>query len=384
MPSKKETFILTISPKYVPAWSKWEAFRELMQNVIDRKNEFEPAEIVYKYDSIQQRIIIGNKLSSLSRSTLILGETSKTGNRDLIGQYGEGYKLAILVFLRLGVRVRVRTGNEIWAPAIKYSDQFETDVIVIEVIKTGMYTDTLMFELDGITDNDYSVFSLNCLYLSPALNKISTSMGDILLDESMRGKIFVEGLFVCSFFEKEKIRYGYNMKARYLELDRDRRKVSTFNLTWELGRMYNLLDSTYAGFIFNLQKEEWKDCEYYNQHRVSENSSLYQALCTLHHDEFLAKYGKAAIPVQTEAEALFIKEKYNDLVPVVTPYVIYKFITASNTYQSSTKRNVKTEETPYSIVEKTVKKVLRGKEYDKIREKLLNTLLPLAREWRRR
>jgi hypothetical protein len=93
----KESFVLTISPKYVPKWSKWEAFREVMQNIIDRKRELEAAEIIFTYNPVQQRMTIGNRLSYLERKTLILGETTKLDNEDMIGQYGEGYKLALKV-----------------------------------------------------------------------------------------------------------------------------------------------------------------------------------------------------------------------------------------------------------------------------------------------
>jgi peptidyl-prolyl cis-trans isomerase SurA len=70
MKNNKEEFILTLSPKYIPNWHKWEAFREIMQNVIDRHREYDRAEIIYEYNANKQRIIIGNKLSSLDKKTL--------------------------------------------------------------------------------------------------------------------------------------------------------------------------------------------------------------------------------------------------------------------------------------------------------------------------
>jgi len=118
----KEEFILTLSPKYIPSWGKWEAFRELMQNVIDRKHEYEKAEIIFNYNTQKQRIVIGNKFSVLDKKTLVMGETTKANDDEMIGQYGEGYKLAMLVLLRLGTRIRIRTSNEVWAPEIKFQE----------------------------------------------------------------------------------------------------------------------------------------------------------------------------------------------------------------------------------------------------------------------
>lgn len=379
----KESFVLTISPKYVPDWGKWEAFRELMQNVIDRQHELASAEIIFTYNPIQQRITIGNKLSYLERKTLILGEGTKADNDDAIGKYGEGYKLALLVLLRHGVRVRIRTGNEVWAPSIKFSEQFQTDLLTIKVIEARP-TDNLLFELDGITAEDYRIFQKNCLFLNPPINKITTTMGDILLDEVLKGKIFVEGLYVCDLDEKEKVRYGYDIKARHIHLDRDRKKVDSFNLLWEIGQMFASLDATHAGMIYNLQKEGWRDCLYYTQHSRGKGNPLYEALCTMHYHEFIDRFGKTAIPVKNQEEANFIKEKYNHLLPVITDSVQYQYITNSAAYTVSSKSGVVKETTPYSIAKDAINKILSGKENKEARDKMIKEFLPLTREWMKR
>lgn len=376
-----ESFDLTISPKYIPKWGKWEAFREIMQNVIDRKNELEASAIIFKYIPNQQRIVIGNKFSTLKRSTLVLGETTKAENKDAIGKYGEGYKLALIVFSRMGTRVRIRTLNEVWVPEIIYSKQFETELLSIKIVESKMIDDVL-FELNGISPDDFKEYSSKCLFLNPPQNKITTAMGDILLDEYLRGMIFVEGLFICKIDEPNKLRYGYDLKARHIELDRDRHKVASFNLLWTLGCMYNLLDSTYATMIYNLQRESYDDCKYYDTHRSSSKTPLYKAICSLHHDEFLTKYGKFAIPVETEQEAKFIKEKYNNLVPVLLKPVVYKYVTDSKAYQASTKKGVSKEETPYSITKRYINLILAGKNFKEAREKMAKEFLPVTRDWK--
>lgn len=377
-----ESFELTISPKYVPDWGKWEAFRELMQNVVDRQNEMPNAEIIFGYNPTKGRITIGNKLSYLDRSTLILGETTKAGNNKLVGKYGEGYKLALLVLMRLGVRTRIRTANEIWAPEIRFSKQFKTDLLTIQVHQ-AIPSDNLLFEMDGITPEDYSRFKERCLFLDPPVNKLATSYGEILLDEQLRSKIFVEGLYVCTMAESDRIRYGYNMKAPYIDLDRDRRKVGSYNLTWELGRMYAELDATHASMIYALQRE-WRDCSCYENHTKGKGNPLYDAVCSMHHDEFLVRYGKHAIPVKNEEEADFIREKYNGLMPIVMPTIKYEYITHSAAYSTSTKVNVVKESTPYSITKDALNKILSGKEFKAARDKMIAEFLPMTRGWYKR
>lgn len=379
----KESFVLTISPKYVPDWGKWEAFRELMQNVIDRQHEIASAEIIFTYNPIQQRITIGNKLSYLDRKTLVLGETTKSENDAAIGKYGEGYKLALLVLLRQGTRVRIRTGNEVWAPVIKFSEQFQTELLTINVIASHP-SDNLLFDLDGITPEDYRLFQKNCLFINPPIDKIDTPIGKILLDESLKGKVFIEGLYVCDFDEQEKIRYGYDMKASHLSLDRDRKKVNSFNLLWEVAQMYTSLDATRAGMIYSLQKEGWRDIAYLENHRRGKGNPLYEALCTMHYHEFLDKFGKTAIPVKTQAEADFIREKYNNLLPVLVETIKYEYITNSSIYAVSSKASVVKETTPYSITKDALNKILSGKENKEVRDKMIKEFLPLTRGWMKR
>jgi hypothetical protein len=379
----KQEFLLTLSPKYVPHWGKWEAFRELMQNVIDRSNEYDKAEIIFIYNEQKQRITIGNKLSALDKKTLILGETTKADNDAMIGKYGEGYKLALLVFLRLGIRVRIRTSNEVWAPAIKFSEQYNTDLLAITVMETTL-TDNLLFELDGITSDDYRIFKSNCLKLNTIESKLTTYVGDVLLDDQFRSKLFVEGLFVCQYPDKEKIRYGYNIKAGYIDLDRDRQKVETFNFTWETSRILHLLDATYANLIYALKKGEYNDVMYFDSHSTNKDNPLFKALCTLHHDDFITEYGRNVIPVKSHEEANFVREKYNGLVPILLTEIKYKYVTSSSAYVASTKAKVPLEDTPFSITKRIIMKFLSGRDNKDARDKLIAELLPLTRAWKLR
>jgi hypothetical protein len=245
-------------------------------------------------------------------------------------------------------------------------------------------TDNLLFELDGITSEDYSLFKKNCLFLDPPQSKISTTYGDILLEDEYRSRLFVEGLFVCDFNEKDKIRYGYNMRAPYLSLDRDRQKVGTFNLLWEVGRIYASLDSTYANLIYALENEHYNDVMYYRSHMSNQSNALYKALCSLHYNDFVAKYGKNVLPVKSNEEANFVREKYNNLNPVILETVRYEYITSSDAYIASRKAKVPTEETPYTIIKKIVMKYLIGKDHKELRDKIIAELLPLARSWKMR
>jgi len=373
-------FTLTLSPKYVSKWDKWEALRELMQNVIDREYEHCDAGQFVKYFPEKQRLVIGNRHTGLEKRTLLMGETTKADNEYLIGQYGEGYKLAFLVLLRNGCRVRIRTGSEVWAPGIEFSKEYGADIMAVKV-HSMKFSEDLTFEVNGIDKKTYNEFCRKCLHLNEVESKISTDIGEILLDNKFRGQIFVEGLFVCQFPNERKIRYGYNMKAKYIELDRDRKKVDTFNLFWEISRMYAKIDSTYASMVQKLIKENYTDICHLQNH-TSKNNPLYKAICELTYEDFFAEHGKKAIPVKNQQEADFVKQKYNDLTPIVIKKdTVYKYITDSPSYSRGSKRNVPREETPYSMVKgfmRKHKKIMSKK----ITEAFKKELLESAREWR--
>jgi len=348
-------FELSLSPRYVLKWGIWEALREIMQNVIDREYEHTDAEKFIRYWPEKKRLVIGNRLTALKKRTLLMGGTDKADNEFLIGQYGEGYKLAMLVLLRNGCRIRIRTGSEAWAPAIEFSRDFDDDIIVVKIHKMTASPD-LTFEITGIDQKMYKEFTRNCLGMHTVEGMIPTNIADILMEEQYRGKIFVEGLFVCQFPEKQRVRYGYNMRASHIQLDRDRRTVQTFNLFWEIGQMYASLDSTYSGMIHAMEKEKYQDTEHYMTHAKSKDNDLYKAICNMNYDDFFLQYGKRAIPVHTEEEMRVVKEKYNDLEPIMVSEKKYKYITSSGAFHSSSKSRVRTEVTPYSICRDFLKK----------------------------
>ena len=104
----------------------------------------------------------------------------------------------------------------------------------------------------------------------------------------------------------------------------------------------------------------------------------------MHHDAFIAKYGKCAIPVKNQEEADFVREKYNDLVPIIMHTVEYKYVTESASYSVSTKVHVVKETTPYSIAKDHINKILSGAKHKEAREAMLKEFLPLTRDWKKR
>ena len=107
-------FELGLARDYISDWTVLNAIREFMQNAIDQANICPDNAYSVEYDEDLKEMRIANKASVLEKSTLLLGTTTKGVND--IGGFGEGYKLACLVMLINGIKVRFENygKREIW------------------------------------------------------------------------------------------------------------------------------------------------------------------------------------------------------------------------------------------------------------------------------
>lgn len=212
---------LSLSRNYVSSWGIEEAIRELLQNAKDSNGED-----IIDINKSSGTITITNKNTSIPSSTLLLGNTSKKDDLDKIGQFGEGYKLALLVLLRDDKEVFIKNGNKNWIPSFEYSDNFECEVLCIT--ETEGNGNDLTFEISGFDSSELAELENEFLGLNgQAYNSIQTSYGEILTDSDFKGKVFVDGLPV---YEDDNFDYGYNFKPCYVSLDRDRKSINIYEL----------------------------------------------------------------------------------------------------------------------------------------------------------
>ena len=96
--STTKVYPLSLTRGYVVSWGLREAVREIIQNALDSDSDFG-----YAIDGDTLTVI--SRYASLSPQTLLLGSSNKGGDISSIGQFGEGYKLALLVLTRDGLPV---------------------------------------------------------------------------------------------------------------------------------------------------------------------------------------------------------------------------------------------------------------------------------------
>ena len=216
-----KVYELPLARDYVSRWGVTEAVRELLQNAIDS-----PAPFEVKQTGVA--LAITSRGVRLEPSTLVLGRTSKADDAGTIGQFGEGYKLALLVLTREGKPVEVVSGRTRWRPEFRQSHQFGIETLHIIESRAEENFDGVQFYVAGLTGDEQAAIKASCLLMQDLHpDTIHTPHGEIL--PHLPGKLYVGGLYVCD----TELNYGYNLNPGEIELERDRQTVASFDLRWK-------------------------------------------------------------------------------------------------------------------------------------------------------
>ena len=273
---------LSITPEYCSGWTVVEAIRELLQNAIDSHALFE---VEFSGNSVS----IISRGVTLSVSTLLLGSTDKAMDKSKIGNFGEGYKIALLILTRNNKDPIVYNGKRTWTTRFTYSEAFQAEVLTIdeEIIYDSTNND-LVFKVDNLLTSELLAVKDSCLLLQDVNPLFNSKYGSIYdVDTPQASKLYVGGLYICN----TKLHYGYDIAPEYIQLERDRKTVENFNLLWTVKNMWELSNSKLIG---KLLEEEVPDVEYL------EHTS--EPIYTSAYSYFGSVFGSKAIPVATEHE----------------------------------------------------------------------------------
>lgn len=322
---------LSISPNYVPSWTLVDAVREIFQNAIDQETTCEDNAMFYDYNEETQKLKIGNKRSVLEASSLLLGATTKANDTSTIGKFGEGYKIATLVLTRLKKSVVFYNygKREVWRPKFIKSKRYNgTEILVFDVFKNYIWSTTpdndLTIEISNVSEDEYEQVVESNLHIQNNLGEIiECEKGRILLDERYKGRVFVNGLFVCEYDDYEK---GYDFKPKYIKIDRDRKLVSDFDLQWLASQLWC---ESKSDTIVELAINGAKDVQYIN-FVASLGTSSYNNISNKAYNDFVIKHGDSAIPVINQSEINELDT--NKYKPIVVNTQYKELITSSPLY----------------------------------------------------
>lgn len=215
----------TLSPKYCPDWGIREALRELFQEAIDVRTMYDCQSGVY-YSHELKRGVIWDNGPGLPISALVMGNTTKRDNPDVIGQFGEGLKLACLVLSRMGRDIKIHTGDKTLAPGIMMHPDFGCEVLTFELYETASRQGTVVYvEVDEEEFNE--VQSMFLQLTGTEHFYVPGPDGDRTMDmEEDRiflpgGRIFIQGVEVQAPDSGVPLLFSYNIPAKSIQ-NRDR------------------------------------------------------------------------------------------------------------------------------------------------------------------
>lgn len=320
-----ETYELTLTENYVADWNFLDAIRELIQNgtdqeILDKNNHFE---IIYNPGEKTLQLI--NSTSKLKINTLLLGRSTKSRNADTVGQFGEGYKIAALVLNRIGKSFAIYNNNknEIWTSKFANSKKWMEKILQFTVTENETDNKGLVIEIGNVTYWEYEEISDIWLQRYEEQNdveKIHTMYGDILLNDELSGRVFVNGLSVNS---KNDMHYGYDFKPKYIKLERDRRTCDD----WEMGDVTTMMicEAVLAGTLSIEDVTKLADMQardiYHMQfcYHKGEVAKVKDLLLTQFDKQYLD-----SIPVETQEEYNRVKSYGGK--PVIVPEAIAKIL----------------------------------------------------------
>lgn len=225
---------------YVAHWTHLDAIREFVQNALDTKQKS-----VFIADEHGIQVISHG--SQLPPEALALGHSTKSATTDL-GQYGEGFKLAMMVLTRQGLDPQVFSGNTRITGCFKHNDVTKLETFNLVVEDTGEECDGVVFTCKPL--EDYSELYHRLPQFTDTPLGIPTQAVDILRDKP--GSIYVGGLFIC---EDSSLTLGYNFRPGTIGINRDRNMATS--VTWELAKYFS--QSKDADLVFTLLDKDCKD-----------------------------------------------------------------------------------------------------------------------------
>lgn len=287
---------LTIKTDYLPNWGAWEGIRELIQNGRDAELEHKAKLTVSRRGSA---LVVKNDGAVLPHEALLLGHSTKTGRADLAGQFGEGLKLGVLALVRLGHKVTIRSGSEVWSPKIARSERFDADVLLFEIVKGRKAERRVQVEVEGCDDELLNLIDSRFLFLrEDRTSEVRVAGGSLLSGAEHRGAIFVKGIYVG---HDPELRYGYDFEDA--DLDRDRRLLSRWDQNYRQQVIWRLAVSRRPDLVpafGQLLADDAQDLAGIDACTASMIS--YDVVAALAAD-FVARHGEDAVPVGNLSES---------------------------------------------------------------------------------
>ena len=117
-----------ISPDFVKKWTVEEAVREVLQNYLDSRKEFDCKGRIWHNDGV---VTVRDYGPGIQVRHLALGVSEK--NDEAIGRFGKGLKQALLVLARENRNPSITSNGMVIEPTIEYSEDYQADMMHLNI-----------------------------------------------------------------------------------------------------------------------------------------------------------------------------------------------------------------------------------------------------------
>ena len=182
---------------YCPDWTLADARRELMQNALDA------GLLSHTLHSLVSK-------GQIPEKAFMLGYSSKRNDSSALGQFGEGLKLAMLVYERENQPLRIMVGNKlITTKRHTVHDEPAVDIVMLD---SDVYSEntTILFS----EPQDWS-----STYIDPTPRVLP-----------YKPELYIGGLHICSL--EGKFTHGYVLSPGTVTLNRDRKSADPWQIAY--------------------------------------------------------------------------------------------------------------------------------------------------------
>lgn len=285
-------FQYPITTDYVRDWTVTNALRELIANGIDGEVTT-GGRFTARHDTKKEILHLTNAGVTVDAKALYFGGTSKYGDNRLIGQYGEGLKIAMLVCARSGIKLVIKNGEEVWTPAIE-QDKLGHMVLTVNIRKGSATNADFHVEVHGVNKEAWHALQDMFLALRQPVEIDKCEMGEVLRDPEYVGKIFVKGVYCTT---RPNYTTGYNFFA--LDIGRDRRIPSGWDMDYQISQIWKELatrDAAYGKELYKVLRKDGAEAEAFRYMSIPEVSKSLV-------EQFKEEFGDEAYPTTSVSEA---------------------------------------------------------------------------------
>ena len=321
---------LTMAKTYVSDWGFWEAIRELAQNALDHKDKT-GENISVGYHKPTKKLLITSANCKLSLSSLVLGVSDKTDDTSARGQFGEGYKLALLVLVRLGLDVKVYNQDEVWIPSFEHDDELDTDLLTIKVYPKETTSKNVVFSIGGSTREMADKIKNRLIIHRDKAVGFKTAFGTILTEERFKGKIFAGGLYICT--PELELEHGFDFNPEHVTLGRDRGLIDSFNVQWLASKMWLSIEEGDTTALTEAVNTIYTGSAYSSTGYVGSVSGRNKQIAEGVAERFYKEFPATAVPVTNEEDRKKTLIDFDNAIPVVVTSPVKRVIESSDCFK---------------------------------------------------